>query len=228
MFSTISNAFFNYIKGFSSTPVTNLIKSWKNLFISSCVLGISKKETNSMLINNLSHAALFLMTEEIGFEFDDIELNERKGVVIEYGKYRQNSSDSDKDNIMKGLVIYRYGDEGGLRYYVKKYGEFIKDLGDIGFIDFNIDEENQQSFQMFIDKFVKSENDKAIKNNYYKSLNNYNNHTFIMEALKELKPHFNLGNVYPTDPNLVKKKSKQKLDFIPSDIKSELNNYFRK
>ena len=228
MFSTISNVFINYIKGFSSIPVANLIKSWENEYIASCVLGISKKGTNSMLIKDLSHAALFLMKEEFGCEDDIEEVNERNGIVIEYGKYSLNSSDSDKDNIMKGLVIYRYGDEGGLRYYVKKYGEFIKELGDIGYIDLNIDIENRQYFNSFIHKFVKSENDKSIKTNYYKSLNNYNNQTFIIEALKELKPYFNLGNVYPTKPDLAQKKSKRKLDFIPSDIKNELNNFFRK
>ena len=229
MFSQISNAFLNYIKGFGSTPVANIIKSWENKPIASCVLGISQKETNSNIINNISlHASLLLMNKEIDYEIDDSVLQKEVGIVIEYGNYNKNSSDQDKDNIMKGLVIYRYGDEGGLRYYVKKYGEYIKELGNSGYIDLNIEQDNQQTFFMFIQKFVKPENTKSIKSNYYKSLNNYNNHTFIIEALKELKPYFNLGNVYPSDSTMAKKKSKKKLDFIPSDIKTELENYFKK
>ena len=56
----------------------------------------------------------------------------------------------------KGLVIYHYGDKGGLRYYIKKYSEFIKEFGDIGYIDLNIHVDNQITFNTFLNKVAKT------------------------------------------------------------------------
>ena len=55
-------------------------------------------------------------------------MNNRTGILIEYGDYSPDMNKTEKNYVDKGLVIYRYDDKGGLRYYVKKYGEFIKDL----------------------------------------------------------------------------------------------------
>ena len=211
----------------SATPVANVINSWGNNPIASCTVGISKISMASNIINDLSHAALLLMKEEFGIDEEDSDIKNRDGILIEYGDYKKDMCDTEKKYTEKGLVIYRYGDKGGLRYYVKKYGEFIDEFGDKGYIDLNIDDVNQQSFEHFIDKIAKLNDNKWIHANYsviYKC----NCQTFVIEALKELKPYFNLGNVYPTDSTMATKKSKKKLDFIPSNIKEELEKYFRK
>ena len=211
----------------SATPVANLINSWEKKPIASCVVGISKISMASNIINKISHAALLLMKDEIGFEEEESNILERDGILIEYGDYKKDMCDTEKDYVNKGLVIYHYGDKGGLRYYVKKYGEFIKEFGDKGYIDLNIDEVNHQSFEHFISKIANKDENKWIHSKY-SVVYNFNCQTFVIEALKEIKPYFNLGNVYPTDSDMAAKKSKKKLDFIPSNIKTELVKYLRK
>ena len=157
---------------------------------------------------------------------DEVILNEN-GIIIEYGDYGPNKSNIEKEYVKNGLVIYRYGDKGGLRYYVKKYKDFIKEFGDIGYVDLNIDENNQQSFSHFIDKIAKIEDNKWIQYKYSASFN-FHCQTFTIEALKELKPYFNSSNIYPQNLELATKKSKKKLDFIPSNIKTELMNFYKR
>ena len=212
----------------SANSVVNLIEQWENKSIASCVLGISKIGLSSNLSSKIAHSALLLLQKKIDYDVDDDEviLNEN-GIIIEYGDYGPNKSNIEKEYVKNGLVIYRYGDKGGLRYYVKKYKDFIKEFGDIGYVDLNIDENNQQSFSHFIDKIAKIEDNKWIQSKYSASFN-FNCQTFTIEALKELNPYFNSSNIYPTDLNLAAKKSKKKLDFIPSNIKTELMNFYKR
>ena len=212
----------------SSTSIVDLIEQWENKSIASCVLGISKIGITSNLSTKLSHSALLLLQKKIDYDEDDEEviLNEN-GILIEYGDYNPNKYPTEKEYVKKGLVIYRYGDKGGLRYYAKKYKDFIKQFGDIGYVDLNIDENYQQSFSHFIDKIAIKEDNKWIQSKYSASFN-FNCQTFTIEALKELNPYFNSSNIYPTDLNLAAKKSKKKLDFIPSNIKTELMNFYKK
>ena len=123
-----------------------------------------------------------------------------------------------------GYVIYQYGEQGGLRYYGKNYGEFIEEFGDIGHVELKINEVNQNTFEYFINKIAKKEDNKWIKANYKAGFSNFNCQTFVIEALKEIKPNFNLGDVYPKDKNLINKR-KQSLNFIPDNIKNELMKY---
>ena len=212
----------------SATPVANLIEQWGNKSIASCVLGISKINMASNLNRKVAHSALLLLQKEIDYEQDDEgEIENESGIIIEYGDYSPNMTDTERDYTKKGLVIYHYGNKGGLRYYVKKYGEFTKEFGDIGYIDLNIDPNNQQSFDHFINEITKSEENKWIKSNY-SSFNDFNCQTFSIYALKVIKPYFNSSNIYPTDLNMALKKSKKKLDFVPSNIKEELMNFYRK
>ena len=212
----------------SATPVANLIEQWENKPIASCVLGISKINMASSLNSNVSHSALLLLQKEIDYDQDDEdEIKKENGILIEYGDYKPSMDKTENIYTQKGYVIYRYGDKGGLRYYVKKYGEFIKEFGDIGYIDLNIDVDNQQSFNHLINKIAKLDENKWIQAKY-SSFNDFNCQTFSIYALKEIKPYFNSSNIYPTDPNLAIKKSKKKLDFIPSNIKTELMNFYRK
>ena len=71
---------------------------------------------------------------------------------------------------------------------------------------------------------AKLENNKWIKKNY-SVYNSFNNHTFVLEVLKELKPSFHMGNAFPKDQELAKYKSIKKLNFIPPIIKYELMKF---
>ena len=194
----------------SSAPVSDIISQWKNSCIQSCVLGISKIGMTSNLSTKISHAAILLLNKEIDYDEDDDNIIlETNGILIEYG-----------------LVVYHYGEKGGLRYYIKKYGNFIEEFGDIGYIDLNIHSDNQISFDTFLDKIAKLEDNKWTLNNY-SAYWNFNCQNFAIEALHELNPHFVIGNIYPKDPNLAAKKSKKKLDFVPSNIKEELLKLYK-
>jgi len=212
-----------------SNTVSSLIEQWGNKPIASCVLGISKIGKKSNWSNKISHSALLLLNKEIDYDQDDEdEILKESGIIIEYGDYSPNMSETEKDYTKRGLVIYHYGDKGGLRYYVKNYREFIEQFADMGYIDLNIDEYNQQTFEHFVNTIAKKEDYKWIQSNYSIGFNNFNCQTFSIEALKELKPYFNSSNIFPCSSDLARKKSKQKLEFIPSNIKTELINYYRK
>jgi len=149
MFSSISSSS-------TSTPVSNIINDWGNCCIVSCVLGISKIGLTSNLNNKISHAAILLLKKEIDYdEDDDTEILNENGILIEYGDYDSNKYE-EKVLVKKGLVIYHYGDKGGLRYYIKKYSEFIKEFGDIGYIDLNMHVDNQITFNTFLNKVAKT------------------------------------------------------------------------
>ena len=169
------------------------------------------------------------MTEEIDCNSDKNAIQEKFGILIEYGYYNPNMCPEEKEYTDKGLVAYHYGDKGGLRYYGKKYSEFIKEFGNIGYINLNIDENNRKSFGYFINEIAKVEDNKWIQSKYVVSLTyNFNCQTFAIEALKLINPYFHLGDVNPADPELAKKKSRAKLGFIPENMKSELMKYLRK
>ena len=203
------------------------IDSWHYRSICSCVLGISKKSTASNISDSTPYATLLLLDKNIDY---DVEYNLEKeiGIIIEYGDFSPDMTESEKKNSKNRAVIYPYGDKGGLRYYIKKYGEFIKEFGDIGYVDLNIELDNMYTFWHFINKIANSEDNKWIKENYSLDHTNFNSHTFVIEALKIIKPYFNFVNVNPTEPNLAQKKNMRRLDFIPSDIIIELINYYQK
>ena len=188
----------------SATPVSNLINSWGHNPIASCVLGISPLGIVSNLSYRFTHAALLILKDELDIEDEESDILKRNGILIEYGDYNPKMADSEKNYTEKGLVIYHYEDKGGLRYYVKKYSEFIEEFGNIGYIDLNIDANNQNTFDIFINKVAKKEDNKWIQKNY--SPKYFNCQNFVIEALREIKPNFNLGDVCPKDQNLAKKK----------------------
>lgn len=219
--------FSSFSSSSSSTSVSDLISQWGNKAISSCVLGMSKIGKASYLAYKISHAAILLLTKKIDYDEDDEnEITNEEGIVIEYGDYDPNADDQKKE-VQKGFVIYHYGDKGGLRYYIKKYGEFIKEFGDIGYIDLNIHEDNQTTFNVFINKVAKLDDNKWIKKNY-SAYFDYHCQTFAIEALKELKPYFKTSNIFPNDINLARKKTKQKMEFLPSNLKQQLIKFHRK
>ena len=214
----------------SATPVANLISEWGNKPIVSCVLGISKIGRASIISNNIAHAALLLLNKEIDYEQEnDDEIQNLNGILIEYGDYSPKMATTEEEYTNKGLVIYRYGEKGGLRYYVKKYSEFIKQFADIGYIHLNINRDNQKDFVYFLANIAKKEDNKWIQSNYSVGLSNFNSHTFVIEALKELKPYFFYDNIFPCNSDLVRGiNTKKKLEFVPQNIMTELMKYYRK
>ena len=218
---------------YASSPSMNTLFTTSELIsrlntntIASCVLGIKK---NNMLpnLNNISHTAILILQKEIDFDCDEEEIKNEVGILVEYEDYSPDMSETENKYVRDKTVIYHYGNKGGLRYYVKKYDEFIKDFADLVYIDLNIQPDNQQTFEHFINKIAKKEENKWIKEKY-SSIDNFNCQTFSTDALKELKPYFNLSNIYLSNTDKVGKKSKKKLDILPSIIRSELMNYYRK
>lgn len=208
----------------SATKVTDIITKWGNNPISSCVLGLSKIGKASDWSKKFAHSALLMLQEKFNFDDDESDILKRNGILVEYGDYSPDMEETEKQYYENGYVIYQYGEQGGLRYYGKNYGEFIEEFGDIGHVELKINEVNQNTFEYFINKIAKKEDNKWIKANYKVGFSNFNCQTFVIEALKEIKPNFNLGDVYPKDINLINKR-KQSLNFIPDNIKNELIKY---
>ena len=169
----------------SAFSVQDVMNQWGNNTIASCILGISKIGKASNLSYNFSHAALLLLDTPIDYdEEEDQNYQERLGILIEYGDYFPEMCKKEKEYVDKKLVIYRYGEKGGLRYYGNKYNKFIDNFGDIGYVDLNIHVNNQITFHDFLDKIAKLENNKWIKEKYHVGLSgNFNCQNFAMEAL---------------------------------------------
>jgi len=227
MFSKIS--FSSSSKSSSSaTAVTDIVKQWGQNTIASCVLGISKLNIASNLLNKISHAALLLLPEKIDYDGDFSSLQKKYGILIEFGDYNPNMCDAESDYVKKKWVIYQYDNKGGLRYYGKIYNDFCKEFGDSGYIDFNIKVDYQISFNVFLDKIAKKEENKWIQEKY--SGYNFNCQNFAIEALKLLKPNFSLSNIFPNAKDLRQLRSmKEKIGFfLPSNIQSTIIPFYVK
>ena len=214
--------FISSIDSSNATSVSDIIEQWKKNIIASFCLGISKINFASKLSYEISHSAILLFQKEIDFDCDEEEL----GILIEYGDYSPNMSKEERENAKDGKVIYHYGDKGGLRYYVKTYGEFINEYADLGYVELNIDPENQQTFEHFISKIAKKEDNKWIIEKY-SNIHDFNCQTFSAEVIKVLKPYFQSFNIYPKDKDLFRR-YKKRMEFIPSKIRNELMNFYRK
>lgn len=215
----------------SAYSVQDVMNQWGNSTISSCILGISKIGTASNLSYKFSHAALLLLDSVIDYDNENEQnFQERLGILIEYGDYSPNMCPTEQEYVDKGLVIYRYGEKGGLRYYGNKYQQFIETFGNIGYIDLDIHPNYQMTFHAFLEKIANVDNNMWIKGKYYVGLSgNFNCHNFAIEALKVLNPNFNFANINPRDDNLIKKKKYiQKLEFVPENIRKVLVNYYVK
>ena len=227
MFSKIS---FNSSSKSSSSAnaVTDIIKQWGQNTIASCILGISKINIASNLINKISHAALLLLPEKIDYDEDFSSLQKKYGILIEFGDYNPNMCDTEKNYVKNKYVIYHYEDKGGLRYYGKIYNDFCKEFGDLGYIEFNINVDYQLSFNGFLDKIAKKEENRWIQEKY--SALNFNCQNFAIETLKLLKPYFYNINIHlntnaPRELNSMKDKIGY---FVPSNIQSIIMPFYRK
>lgn len=171
----------------SANPVNDLITKFDQTCIYSCVVGISS--IGKVLGKDISHTALLLSNKKSR----ELRKTGGLGILIEYGDYEPSMCEEEKKNEKKGYVIYRYGDKGGLRYYSKNYKEFIKDFGDIGYINLDLNEENQNTFSFLIEKFAPENENRWIKNNYNAIgifSNPINCQIFVAHALEILRPEY--------------------------------------
>ena len=148
----------------SATKIGDLIKKMGQTPIHSCIIGISQLKFHS-LSNNISHAALLLTTEN-RTPILKKKCESSEGILIEYGNYPPDESKAKKeeeDNIKNNLVIYRYGDKGGLRYYTNTIGFFRKKFCDVGCAVLQIPQFNQNTFSVLIELLAPKNDMKWIK-----------------------------------------------------------------
>ena len=172
--------------------VSTLIEKYNKTKIVTCILGISRKSYNFRYTNNIAYTSLFL--NDISIEEID---NESYGILIEYGNYSPYMSEEEKKNVINGNVIYRYGDNGGLRYYAIKYSTYLKEFGDIGYVEMDIFDKDQMTFSNFIERCAPIDERKWTQNHFFINRFSSNNcQTFTSEALKILKPIFSSKLIY--------------------------------
>lgn len=188
-FSSMSNSSVS-ISGSSNsaTKVQDLVADLDKESIKTCVVGISALKGNSVT-SRLSHAALLLSSKK-GKSLDREGGN---GILIEYGDYSPNVNEKEKRFVEKGFVIYRYGEKGGLRYYVQSFSDFKKNFADRCYICLDIDKDNQISLSFLLDKIASKSEEKWIKKNYnacgyFNFRQTINCQTFTSTILDLLKP----------------------------------------
>lgn len=183
----------------------------KTSIIFSCVLGLNKMNSNNKSENSLK-AHLFLVDKEIDFDNENNDI----GIIIEFGDYWPKMNIEEAKSVNEYRVIYRYGDKGGLKYYFIKYSEFLEKYANISYIYMDIKLDNQITFNYFINTIANKDEKKWTKEKY--SFNN-DNHAFIVEALKILKPSFNKRHINFVDLSF---KKENKLNIFPRCIKDIL------
>jgi hypothetical protein len=204
----------------SATSVSKIIDKLNLKTIASCIIGISKINFLSGNLKDVSHSALLLLDTQ-----SEADNEEDEGILIEYGDYSPNMSEKEKEYVQKGKVKYRYGDKGGLRYYAKKFQDFLNEFANLGHIELDIDTTDQKTFDTFIVD-ISPENQENWTQSKYAAFS-HNCQTFVVEAIKNLNPKFQRNCVYPKDQKLMGKKSK-KVSFIPSQIMDELKKHEHK
>lgn len=183
----------------SATKIGDLIEKMGQTPIHSCIIGISQLKFHS-LSNNISHAALLLTTEN-RTPILKKKCESSEGILIEYGNYPPDESKAKKeeeDNIKNNLVIYRYGDKGGLRYYTNTIGFFRKKFCDVGCAVLQIPQFNQNTFSVLIELLAPKNDMKWIKENYnaIKFINkSHNCQDFVCHSIDILKPTYDVGSI---------------------------------
>lgn len=205
----------------SSSTVSSKINELNKKKIVSCALGISK--IKGYAINgNFVHAALLLIDTDCG------KGQRGDGILIEYGNYCPKMDENEFKKVQNKDVIYRYDEKGGLRYYVINYDNFVKEFGDLCYVDMDIDNNRRVTFQYFIDTIAPKTEYKWIKNRYnvnplegFLGKGNHHCQIFSAEALKILKPSFR-----PKDIAIVgAQPPTNKIDILPGCIKKVLLKY---
>ena len=154
---------------------------------------------------------------------NDLERKGGTGILIEYGDYTPNLNEDEKNYVKNGYVIYRYGEQGGLRYYVHYFDEFKTTFCDIGYLCLDVSKENQITFSALIDKIAPKYENNWIQKNYNavgilnKTLNCQ---TFTSFVLDFLRPSYDNRYITkgPSAPNEGNNES-----IIPITLKNKYN-----
>ena len=94
MFSSNFTLNFSYCPCCHEIRVKDVIEKWENKSIESCVLGISKNYRPFNMQHEHSHSSLLLLNEPIDYDlFEEEYINEKKGILIEYGNFSPDMSD---------------------------------------------------------------------------------------------------------------------------------------
>lgn len=209
----------------AATKIGKLIEKMNATTIKSCVIGISKLSFH-WLHKNISHTALFISDLKRG------KLDKKtEGILLEYGNYPPDEAEAKKKEeefIKNGDVIYRYGNQGGLRYYTNTFGEYRDKFCDIGYISLNVGIENQKSFSFLIEKLAPISEKVWIKAKYAamgglfgKSLNCQ---TFVCNSIDIIKPTYDkLCITKGKDSKNVDEDKKESI--VPDAIKETLKKY---
>ena len=199
----------------SNTKVEVLVSQLNKESIRSISIGVNEIRGN-ILYNDLTHTSLFLSKNKA----KDLDNRIGNGILIEYGYFSPNINDTEKNYVNDGYVIYRYGNEGGLRYYMQNMPEFIETKCDLCYVCLDIYRDNQISFSYFLDKIAPKNDDKwTNKNNTIANINSEHNNSqdFVASALHNLlKPK-------EYDRRMVKKGHK-----FPFNYKDDNENIFPK
>ena len=192
----MGNSFSNIISTFNTTKIGDLIKIMDNSPIYTFIIGISSLKFNS-LNKNIVHTAILLTTKRKN-EIMRGKCNYTEGILIEYGNYPPDVLEAKKeeeDKRKNGLVIYRYGDKGGLRYYTNTIDYFINNFCDVGYITLSISNDRQCSFSNLIDKLAPLSENKWIKENYNAigiNKKSQNSIDFVCHVIDILKPPYDI------------------------------------
>ena len=207
----------SYIPKSYSAKIGDLIEQLetKHAPIKSCIIGISRLPLH-WLHHNIVHTALFLSDER-----HNKLKEEKEGIIIEFGYYPPEKGEEkkkDEEYVKNGYLIYRYGEQGGLRYYTNNYKNFKEFFCDVGLVKLNIYKENYMMFSTFIDKIASISEKKWIKSKY--SIINFNSQDFIVDSIDILKPIYdkNIGKNEKVDVKYIE-------DIIPDKIKKKLKEY---
>ena len=185
----------------SATKIGDLITKINKTAIYSFVIGISKIKYHS-LSRNISHAALLLTTKQRKDLLNNKSKN-TEGILLEYGAYppdEPKAKETEENNIKNGLVIYRYGKKGGLRYYTNTFEYFKNNFCDVGYIALNISNDNQKTFYELIDILAPESENKWIKENYnaVNIINKSQNcQDFVCHVIDILKPSYEVTFIKP-------------------------------
>ena len=190
VFSSMSNSSvsFSGIFSNSATNVQSFADKLDKENIKTCVVGISALKGNSVS-SRLTHAALFL-SSVLG---KNLDRDGGEGILIEYGDYSPDLNEKEKVFVKNGYVIYRYGDKGGLRYYVQSFSDFKKIFADRCYIILDVDKDSQISFSFLLDEIASKSEEIWIKKNYNEIgiiKQTVNCQTFTSKILDLLKPKY--------------------------------------
>ena len=202
--------------GFSSskTETQKVIEKLNEKKIVSCVLALGKLRWYSFS-KECVHASMLLIDTDSGFD-DEYRGN---GILIEYGDYSPNMSEEEKEAVKKERTIYRYGDKGGLRYYVFNYKEYLEKYGDSCYVSMDTKSDNQMTFQAFIDTIAPPNEDKWIQEKY--NVSTQNCQAFAVQALDLLHPTFSPSSIQIPDKN---KSIRNKLEIFPEKLQKALKD----